>query len=196
MATTDATRAAMMTYSGVAVPSRQVGRARVWSCMFVARSSFLGLCIGAALAFAPVTGASAQNAEQRPPEQAQKPPAAPPADASKEDKKRVDEYAEAARILSGPAGYPECVWLGRRVVNWLFRDDLDTALRQLELYDRFGCPADHLQQAFRCVVRQGEIDKKSPESIGIRVTACWLTSTTPPVLATPATGTPLPPSSE
>jgi hypothetical protein len=158
---------------------------------------FLAACLGAALVVCPPLSAAAQNAsEQKPPEQAQKPASTAPADAAKEEKKKVDEFAEAARILPGPAGHPECVWLGRRVVSLLWRDDLDTALRQLELYDRFGCPGDHLQQAFRCVVRQGEIDKKSPESIGIRVTACWLTPTLPPVLATPATGTPPGPSSQ
>ena len=42
-------------------------------------------------------------------------------------RKKIDEFAEAARLLPGPAGQPECVWLGRRVVNLLWRDDLDTA---------------------------------------------------------------------
>jgi hypothetical protein len=188
----------MLTYSGVAVASRQLRRARViWLSMSMSRPSFLGVLIGAALFLAAISSASAQNAgDQKPPEQAQKPAGSPPADTAKEEKKKVDEFAEAARILPGPAGHPECVWLGRRVVSLLWRDDLDTALRQLELYDRFGCPGDHLQQAFRCVVRQGEIDKKSPETISLRVTACWLIPSSPPILATPATGTPPIPSSQ
>ena len=45
-----------------------------------------------------------------------------------------------ASVLGGPAANPECVWLGRRVVSLLWRDDLDTAFRHLDLYDRFGCP--------------------------------------------------------
>src|SRR5262249_26014402 len=122
--------------------------------------------------------------------------AANPADAAKEEKKKIGEFAEATRLLPGAAGQPECVWSGRRVVNLLWRDDLDTALRQLELYDRFGCPGDHLQQAFRCVVRQGEIDKKSTDSIGMRVAACWLTPSLPPMIAAPANGTPPAPSSQ
>jgi hypothetical protein len=153
--------------------------------------------LAAALVFAAIPMASGQNTgEQKPPEQAQKPPATSPADAAKEEKKKIDEFAEATRLLPGAAGQPECVWTGRRVVSLLWRDDLDTALRQLELYDRFGCPGDHLQQAFRCVVRQGEIDKKSSESIGARVAACWLTPSIPPVIAAPANGTPPAPSSQ
>jgi hypothetical protein len=46
------------------------------------------------------------------------------------------------------------------------------------------------------VVRQGEIDKKSSESIGARVAACWLTPSLPPVIAAPANGMPPAPSSQ
>ena len=60
--------------------------------------------------------------------------------AESEGPKKVDEIAEAAKLLDGPAGQPECVWLGRRAVRLLYRDDLDTAFRHMELYDRFGCP--------------------------------------------------------
>jgi hypothetical protein len=187
----------MMTYSGGALASRQFRRGRViWPSMCVSHSYLLAASVGAALLIAPIPSASAQNAEQKPPEQAQKPPGTPPADAGKEEKKKVDEFAEAARILPGPAGHPECVSLGRKVISLLKNDDLETALRQLEFYDRFGCPGDHLQQAFRCVVRLGDIDKKSPESIGVRVTACWLSPSLPPVIAAPATGTPVGPSSQ
>jgi hypothetical protein len=193
-------RAAKMTYSGVAVSSRQFRRARVIRfSMFAFYPRSRATLLTAALFFAVMPAAWGQNAgEQKPPEQAQKPPAdtAKPADAAKEEKKKIDEFAEAARLLPGAAGQPECVWTGRRVVNLLWRDDLDTALRQLELYDRFGCPGDHLQQAFRCVVRQGEIDKKSTDSIGMRVAACWLTPSLPPVIAAPANGTPPAPSSQ
>ena len=89
-------------------------------------------------------------------------------------RKMIDEFAEAAKVLSGPAANPECVWLGRRAVNLLWRDDLDTAFRHLDLYDRFGCPAGHIQATFRCMVRQGNIDLKSPETLSGRVHACWI----------------------
>jgi hypothetical protein len=167
--------------------------------MFASSPRFRATLLAAALFISVIPSASGQNAgEQKPPEQAQKPAATPPADAAKEEKekKKVDEFAEAARVLPGAAGQPECVWTGRRVVSLLWRDDLDTALRQLELYDRFGCPGDHLQQAFRCVVRQGEIDKKSTDSIGVRVAACWLTPSLPAMMAAPANGTPPAPSSQ
>ncbi len=59
--------------------------------------------------------------------------------------KKIDEFAEAERLLGGPAANPECVWLGRRVVSLLWKDDLDTAFRHLDLYDRFGCPSGHIQ---------------------------------------------------
>ena len=104
--------------------------------------------------------------------------------------KKPDEFAEAARVLGGPAANPECVWLGRRVVNLLWRDDLDTAFRHLDLYDRFGCPGGHVQQTFRCVVRQGNIDPKAPESLNTRVHACWINPNLQPQATAAAPTTP------
>jgi hypothetical protein len=102
----------------------------------------------------------------------------PPADPAKEAQRQVDEFAEASRLVTGPAGNPECVWLGRRVVGLMWRDDMDTAFRHLDLYDRFGCPGPHIQAAFRCVVRQGNnIDPKSPQSLNARVHICWINPT-------------------
>ncbi len=97
--------------------------------------------------------------------------------------RKAAELADVAARLPGPAGQPECVWLGRRVVNLLWRDDLDTAFRHLDLYDRFGCPGGHIQATFRCVVRQGQLDPKAPESLAARVHACWID---PAIEATPA----------
>ena len=108
----------------------------------------------------------------------------------KEDKRKLDELGEIARALPGPAGQPECVWVGQRAVSLIWRDDLDTAFRHLELYDRFGCPAAHVQETFRCVVRQGNIDPKAPESLNSRVHACWLNPALGPTTASsePAPG--------
>jgi hypothetical protein len=100
-------------------------------------------------------------------------------------KKPPDEYAEAEKLLGGPAANPECMWLGKRVVSLLWRDDLDTAFRHLDLYDRFGCPAGHIQTSFRCVVRHGNIDPKAPDLNG-RIHACWINPNTDPVIAPPA----------
>lgn len=114
---------------------------------------------------------------------------------SKKDspQRKADDLMEVSRQLAGPAGNPECVWLGRRVVNLLWRDDMDTAFRHLDLYDRFGCPGGHIQATFRCVVRQGSIDPKAPDSLQARVNTCWVNPAAPPAPAaasnTPPAGT-------
>jgi hypothetical protein len=115
-------------------------------------------------------------------------------DAKKDSPQRkADDLMEVSRQLAGPAGNPECVWLGRRVVNLLWRDDMDTAFRHLDLYDRFGCPGGHIQATFRCVVRQGSIDPKAPDSLQGRVNTCWINPAAPPAPAaaanTPPAGT-------
>ena len=113
-------------------------------------------------------------------------PAATGPDAAKETQK-VDEFAEAQRVLTGPAGNPECVWLGRRVVSLLWRDDLDTAFRHLDLYDRFGCPGGHIQATFRCLILHGStIDPKAADSLNGRVQACWINPLMPPAAPAPA----------
>jgi hypothetical protein len=98
----------------------------------------------------------------------------PQAGETKHVQEETDDFSEAERLLTGPAANPECLWLGRRVVSLLWRDDLDTAFRHLELYDRFGCPARHVQATFRCVVRQGNIDPKAIDTLNSRVHGCWL----------------------
>jgi len=120
-----------------------------------------GLCVVASPALAQSGGPSNDKSK-------------PAADTSKEGQKKADEIAEAAKVLTGSAGNPECVWLGRRAVSLLWRDDLDTAFRHLDLYDRFGCPGAHIQATFRCVIRQGHIDRKAPDTLSGRVHACWL----------------------
>lgn len=104
-----------------------------------------------------------------------KPPANTPADVAKENQRKTAEFVEAAQAINGPAGNPECVWLGRRVVRLMWVDDLDTAFRHLDLYDRFGCPGGHVQAAFRCLTRFGDqIDDKVPRSLDTRIQACWI----------------------
>jgi hypothetical protein len=137
-----------------------------------------------------VAAASAQSGTPANPEQAAK-AAAGAAEAAKENQRRTDEFAEAAQAINGPAGNPECVWLGRRVVRLMWRDDLDTAFRHLDLYDRFGCPGGHVQAAFRCLTRFGaQIDDKVPRSLDDRVHACWINpSAQPQAAAAPAPST-------
>ena len=157
---------------------------------FTVRFSF-ALLIAATATFASLP-ASAQNGDNK---SGDKPAASQPADAAKDAQRQVDEFAEASKLVNGPAGNPECVWLGRRVVGLMWRDDMDTAFRHLDLYDRFGCPGPHIQAAFRCVVRQGNmIDPKAPQSLNARVHSCWLSptaaqaaaATTAPAAAAPA----------
>ena len=146
---------------------------------------FLGVALGATLLFSHALPASAQSGDPKAAEKQQ-----PKAGDQAKDQKKVDEYEEAARSISGPAGNAECVKLGRTVVNNLWRDDLDTAFRHLDLYDRFGCPGGHVQMAFRCVVRQGDFDPKATEKLAARVHACWMNPAIAPAAATAATTTP------
>jgi hypothetical protein len=144
-----------------------------------------------------VGAAIAQSGDLRAQDQSQKPAAANaanPADAAKDkdSQRKTDEFVEAAQVLNGPAGNPECVWLGRRVVRLMWLDDLDTAFRHLDLYDRFGCPGGHVQAAFRCLTRFGGlIDPKVPASLNNWVHGCWINPNAQPqaAAAAPAAGT-------
>src|ERR1700757_4617732 len=150
-----------------------------------ARGPLAALSIASAiLGFAP-----AAFAED--PKPAEKPAGQEPA----KEPQKVDEFAEAQKEISGPAGNPECVWLGRRVVNLLWRDDLDTAFRHLDLYDRFGCPSAHIQASFRCLILHGNnIDPKAADSLNGRIHACWINpaAPAPPPPAPPAASPPPP----
>jgi hypothetical protein len=131
------------------------------------------------------SGAVAQTADAKPNPPAQK--------AEGDTPKKADEFAEAAKVLGGPASNPECVWLGKRAVSLLYNDDLDTAFRHLELYDRFGCPSGHIQATFRCTIRQGKLDPKVENALNNRVQGCWLNPTgegpAPTSAAVPSTTT-------
>jgi hypothetical protein len=132
-------------------------------------------------------GAFAQSGNAQ--DQPGKPPTANSADAPKDNQRKTDEFVEAQQVINGPAGNPECVWLGRRVVRLMWRDDLDTAFRHLDLYDRFGCPGGHVQATFRCLTRfGGQIDDKVQKSLDDRVHACWINPGAQPqaAAATPA----------
>jgi hypothetical protein len=131
-----------------------------FACLCVAAATLLSIANSPGFA----QGADVKANEPRP----------PAADNSKDAQKKVDEYAEAEKLLGGPAGTPECLWLGKRVISLLWRDDLDTAYRHLDLYDRFGCPGGHIQTAFRCLVRSGQPDPKTP--LDAKAYDCWIKS--------------------
>jgi hypothetical protein len=152
-------------------------------------SVVLSLCVAVGLAVAAAAPlavpALAQNTDAKPTDQA-------PANGQEPAKEpqKVDEFAEAQKALGGPAGNPECVWLGRRVVSLLWRDDLDTAFRHLDLYDRFGCPSGHIQATFRCLLlHSNNIDPKAADSLNGRVNSCWIN---PNLQATPPAAAPAP----
>jgi hypothetical protein len=137
------------------------------------------LLVALALPAAPPAFAQANN-DAKPADQQK------PAEPKKltEAEKWAAELAEAAKVLPGPAAKAECLWLGKRVINLLYRDDMDTAFRHIEIYDRFGCPGAHIQTSFNCLVRQAPLDAKSAEPLDERVKACWLNPA--PASATPA----------
>ena len=139
---------------------------------------FLVAFLAISIAAAPQTlaqGADPKASDQR--------PAGDNKDAAK--KGEID-YAEVERLMGGgPAASPECVWLGLNVVRLLWSNDIDTAFRHLDLYDRFGCPAGHIQTAFRCAVRT--IDSKASDTIKPQVRSCWINPNTDPVAAAAAT---------
>ena len=118
-----------------------------------------------------------------------------PAEIVREGQKRADESSKQLQVINGPAGNPECVWLGRRVVGLLWRDDLDTAFRHLDLYDRFGCPGGHVQATFRCLdaARPRPSTRRSADSLNGHVQACWINPNATPqpaALNQPATPAP------
>ncbi|OKO77841.1 beta-1-3, beta-1-6-glucan biosynthesis protein, partial [Bradyrhizobium sp. NAS80.1] len=156
----------------------------------VVRQFAATLAVSSLVVLASIGHASAQSGTPAPDQG--KAAAAQPADAAAKDaaaqnQRRTDEFAEAAQVINGPAGNPECVWLGRRVVRLMWRDDLDTAFRHLDLYDRFGCPGGHIQAAFRCLTRfGGQIDPKVAETLDSRVHACWINPAAQPQQAAAA----------
>ncbi|MEX1059544.1 MAG: hypothetical protein WED13_00820 [Methyloceanibacter sp.] len=150
------------------------------------RSAAALLAGGVFLLSSLVAFAQQPSEEQKPPEQAQgepQPEGKPETDQKsaeqakaeqQEADKAIDEYREAAAKLSSSAGAPECVWTGRRIASLLWRDDIDTARRYIDLYDRFNCSSEHLKLVFRCVIKQGPIDPKAADRLASRVHNCWI----------------------
>jgi len=133
-----------------------------------------------------VGSALAQSGDKNAQDQSKAGPNA--ADVAKDNQRKTDQFVEAAQAINGPAGNPECVWLGRRVVQLVWVDDLDTAFRHLDLYDRFGCPGGHIQAAFRCLTRfAAQIDDKVPNSLRDHVHGCWINPAAQPQAAVAAT---------
>ena len=153
------------------------------------------LFAGASLFFVPSAFAESGGAPADQKAEEQKPPEGDAEKAKQQQEKAeqeatakaVEEYRAAAVGLPSAAGAPECVWTGRRVASLLWRDDIDTARRYIDLYDRFGCSPKHLKLVFRCVIQQGPLDPKAADRLASRVHDCWMAPDTPTTAASQAT---------
>jgi hypothetical protein len=116
-----------------------------------------------------------------------------------EPKSEAAHLADVQRTLSGPAGQPECTHLGELAITLMAKNDLDTAFRHMDLYDRFGCPGRHIQDSFRCLLLAGIPNSKdSAASLETKVQNCWApkaTAATPAAPAAPAAPAPASPPS-
>jgi hypothetical protein len=126
---------------------------------------------------------------------ADKPPAADQQQsAANKEAAKVQRFLNAQRTLNGAAGNPECFDLGTKALFRLSQDDIDTAFRHLDLYDRFGCPSAHIQAAYRCLLLHPATEDRKPDDskatvLDGTVDACWIN----PALPVAATATPTAP---
>jgi hypothetical protein len=124
------------------------------------------------------------SGDAKPPEQ-QKAPEQPKAE--------KDHLADIARMVSGPAGLPECAHLGELAITLMAKNDLDTAFRHMDLYDRFGCPGAHIQQSFRCLLVAGiPTSKDSASTLEGLVRTCWASPRAAPPAPAAASAPPAP----
>jgi hypothetical protein len=151
----------------------------------IAAALLAACCLPANAASASAQGGGGQQPSS--PGDNQQKPAERPTPEQQVHQRAMDEYAEAAERLSPSAGVAECVWTGRRITTLLWRDDIDTARRYMDLYDRFGCSGEHLKLAFRCLVKQGPLDPKAANRLAARVHACWIAPKEPATASSQAT---------
>jgi hypothetical protein len=126
----------------------------------------LVIVLGAAV-FAGLNGSAfAQaNAENKPPEQQN----------AEANKTEAAHFADVAHAVSGAAANPECIHLGENAVILMAKNDLDTAQRHINLYDRFGCPGLHLRLSYRCLLNVGMPSQKDEKpTLESRVKECWI----------------------
>lgn len=64
----------------------------------------------------------------------------------------------------------ECVWLGKRIISLLKREDIDTAQTFDKFYTAFNCPTAYLGKAFGCSVAS-ELAKE--EAVDEQINRCW-----------------------
>src|SRR3954452_16603177 len=96
----------------------------------MSRSSLRLLTAGLSVAMLFVASPTfAQSTDQKPAEK-------PPASDAKDAQKKIDEFAEAEKLLGGPAANPECLWLGRRVGRLLLGGHVPNHLPPSPLLER------------------------------------------------------------
>ena len=118
---------------------------------------------------------------------------AKPADQQKpaELKSEAAHLADVARTLQGRAADAECTHHGELAITLMAKNDLDTAFRHMDLYDRFGCPGAHIQQSFRCLLLAGIPNSKDSVALESLVRNCWAPKAAQPAAA-PAASSPAP----
>lgn len=82
---------------------------------------------------------------------------------------RPPSRSESAR--PSPAQRAECVWLGKRTITVLLRDDLIASKGFLEIYTNLGCPIQHIGRALGCSVPAAGQSQAS--EVKAWVDACW-----------------------
>lgn len=95
-------------------------------------------------------------------------PATAESNAGARRKQPPSRRPETAENLISPFE-AECMWIGKRIVNLLRREDVDTAHTFDRFYAAFGCPIVHLGKAFGCVVAS----ESEREAIDERIDRCW-----------------------
>ncbi len=149
---------------------------------FPGQRSLVTLLCAAFIAGSSSAAFAQSSGDAKPPDQ-QKPP---------EPKSEAAHLADVSRTMTGPAGLPECTHLGELAITLMAKNDLDTAFRHMDLYDRFGCPGRHIQESFRCLLLAGIPNSKdSTGSLEALVRKCWAPKAT--AAAPPAPAAPTPP---
>lgn len=110
------------------------------------------------------SGPAASPAEQHPPAAKKKETAPPPHRARVVKRKPKPKHVPIVESQ-------ECVWVGKRTIRVLMRDDLIAADGFLKFYRVFGCPVQHLGKAFGCsLIGTSGAPAKAVED---RVDVCW-----------------------
>ncbi len=63
------------------------------------------------------------------------------------------------------------MWLGKRTITVLLRDDLIASKGFLEIYTNLGCPIQHIGRAFGCATPAA--NQAQASDVKVWVDACW-----------------------